>query len=639
MYGNPTRKRKVSEQVVPAIGEVPGAATRRPSSNSGYSRSTGNPFDDSDYPIPDFERVYDLMRDPNQGLQLADRRWRIVTYSKCFVGTEAVQWMIDNLGIDRPTAVSTGQRLMDAGIVHHVTHSEPFCDRYYFYRFQEDDDTNILNMKRVWDSAIPTRHAVDLAKALLTRLALLCEEHRKRILAGKQLSKSTLSPQAESRSSPCLSTVLPMPTTPSIAKISTVAALDAISPSLVRSLSAPSTTSQPVVGKSPLLMSTPPLRGMPRSPSLIATPAYTVGDDVDYSALAKSEDFRQYTLSAAELQRVQLVALNQEERISFFVNCYNLLCLHGYVSRGPPNNWLRRWVFFRALSYRIAGLDMTLDDIEHGILRGNKRTPMFKFWQQLRPSDPKCQHVLTHRDGRIHFVISAGTRSDPPIRILDDENVDEELHGATVEFLSCSVKVDVEKGEVTLPRIFLWYAEDFPTPEKNLLLWIARYLQVEASQQLVMLVSRSETPPTIVYENFYWSIAEARFNAGVIRRKRRKLEREKFGAEQGALGFPFQKEGDGMFPFLSGNPFPSVNSQVGNTIHGAPLMSSTREGAGSAAASMEALFRLSDDTRPILQGVDSDSAAISNASKTNGANEEEDQLKTVQPSENSSKNA
>lgn len=633
MSGSYTRKRKVSEQVVPAIGEATGAATRRLSNNSGYASRSGHAFDDPNYPIPDFERVYNTMRDPTQGLKLADRRWTLSTYSKCFVGNEAVQWMVDNLAIDRPTAVSRGQRLMNAGIVQHVTQSEPFCDEYYFYRFQEDDDTNILNMKRVWDSAIPTRPAVDVSKDLLTRLALLCEEHRKRILAGKQPSTPTPSPQAASTFTPSLPPVLPTPTTPCM----TSAALGAISPSLVRSLSAPPTTSQPPVGTSPLLMSTQSLRRMPTSPSLAAVPAYTVGDDVDYTALAKSEDFRQYTLSAAELQRVQLVALNQEERLAFFVNCYNLLCLHGYVAHGPPNNWLRRYVFFRALSYRIAGLDMTLDDIEHGILRGNKRPPMIKFVQQLRPSDPKCLHVLSQRDGRIHFVISAGTRSDPPIRILDGENVHEELHTATVEFLTYSVKVDVEKREVTLPRILKWYAEDFPTPEKNLLLWIVKYLPVEASHQLEVLVSGSETPPTILHADFDWSNAEARFNAAVIRRKRRKLEKEKLGAEQGALAFPFQIQGDGMSPLFSGNPF-QVESQLGNTIVGAPHISLSREGVRGAAASIDALFCTSDDIHQELQGVVSESAAISNASKTNGTKEDEDQSKPVQPAENSSKN-
>lgn len=542
------RKRKFSEQVVPVSPNLRDSlSTRRLSADSHYP-ATANPFDDASYPIPDFDRVYSLMRDPEKGLDLKDRRWKLLLYSKCFVGSEAVQWMVDNLSLDKKVAVSTGQRLMQTGIIHHVTHSEPFSDGYFYYRFQEDDDSNILNMKRLWDSALPTRDAVEVARDLLTRLAFLCEEHRKRILAPK-LETPSASPN------PAMSTSHALQRTPDLASRRHSMPAPASSPNLVRSYSTP-----PLMPSRP--MHSPMLPTVPTasSPSLVmpSLPTHMSGDDVDYSTLAKSEDFRQYTLKAAELQRVQLVALNDDERIAFFINVYNALCLHAHVTQGAPTTILRRWTFFRVVSYRVAGLDMTLDDIEHGILRGNKRPPMIKFLQQLRPSDPKCQHVLTTRDGRIHFLISAGTKSDPPIRILDGENVQEELHHGTVEFLSCSVKIDMEKRCVTLPRIFLWYAEDFPTPEKSLLVWVAKYLPVEHSHQLLALVSEGPLP-TVAYENFDWAIAEARFNASIVRRKRRKLERERSLPSEMQDGLDqIQMPPDPHPPFLSDASLPPV---------------------------------------------------------------------------------
>lgn len=555
-------------------------------------------------------------------------------YSKCFVGSEAVQWMMDNLQIDRPTALSMGERLMDAGIIHHVTHSEPFCDKYYFYRFQEDDESNILNMKRVWDASIPARHAVDVAKDLLTRLALLCEEHRKRVLAAKDAKNPVSSPRASFPSTPTLPKVIPRTAsaTEHTAVASSSLLLSSLSPSLVRNMTSPLPVHQ---GHSSPCLSTPSLQQMTMSPTLVRPPLYTVGDDIDYSALAKSEHFRQYTLSAAELQRVQLVALNQDEHIAFFVNCYNLLCLHAHVTHGPPNSLIRRWTFFRGLSYRIAGLDMTLDDIEHGILRGNKRPPMLKFVQQLRPSDPKCQQVLTKRDGRIHFVISAGTRSDPPIRILDGDNVQEELHEATVEFLSYSVKVDIEKMAVTLPRIFLWYGEDFPTPDKNLLTWVAQYLPAQASQQLLSLLSQSGTTPTITHEHFDWAVAEARFNASVIRRKRRKLELERStalldGCEQDGLDMQMQNGGS---LFLFGNLFPAdVSGSTDGVI--TPNLNRRHKPDGK---SLEALFASQGDNIEVANTSHTESGGVSRASRTNGPKQSEhsEDVKQVKTAANS----
>lgn len=613
MYAAPSRKRKFSEQVVPGI-PVPrdqARPARRKSTDSALANHTSNPFDDADYPIRDFQRVYNLMRDTENGLQVADRRWHLRLYSKCFIGSNAVQWMVDNLSLSREQAVSTGQRLMDAGILHHVTHSEPFCDAYYFYGFQEDDKSNILNMKRIWDSSMPARHAVDVSKDLLTRLALLCEEHRKRILQSKTTSKS---PQAKPSSS---SISLPnlMPSTPSLPVTPSLADprhADVLSPVLGRCFPSPG-----IGNITPVLMSTPHHGRMNSSPILTTTPKHTVGDDVDYSTLAKSEDFRQYTLAAAELQRVQLVALNHDERIAFFVNCYNALCLHEYVTHGSPSSFFRRWIFFRALSYRIAGLDMTLDDIEHGILRSNKRPPMFRIMQQFGPSDPKCQHVLTKRDGRIHFIISAGTRSDPPIRILDGENVQEELHEATVEFLSYSIKLDFERRVVTLPRIFLWYAEDFPAPERSLLMWVAKYIPAEVSQQLVSMLNDSAPDPVVSYENFDWATAEARFNDPFIRRTRRRLERESSGTsallEQDAFDLSRNGPIDGLSPFDVTNPFASPDDP-----------NSGRLSVGNQRANLEALFPgQPEEYHPRLQnmpqGFDSESGGRSVASKTNGS--------------------
>lgn len=624
MFGAHPRKRKVSEQVVPGTDEGFSTVARSVPTGTAYSQNVANPFDNPDYPIPNFQHVYDLMRDPEKGLKLEDRRWRIVSYSKCFVGKEAVQWMVDNLGLNRSAAVSTGQRLMDAGIMHHVTHSEPFCDEFYFYRFQEDEESNILNMKRVWDSALPTGPAVHVSKSLLTRLALLCEEYRKGILAGKQLSNASPSPTDGSRSSPNF----PAPATPSFTPNASTASavVAALSPSLVRSFSTPLASAALSTLNAAHTAATPPLIGPNRASSFTAAPSYTMKDDVDYTALAKSEEFRQYTLKAAELQRVQLVALNQDEHIAFFVNCYNLLCLHGYVTHGPPTNFVRRYIFFRGLSYRIAGLDMTLDDIEHGILRGNKKPPTLKWMQQLRPSDPKCQHVIQKRDGRIHFVISAGTRSDPPVRILDGENVQEELYEATVEFLSCSVKVDVERREVTLPRIFLWYADDFPTPEKNLLLWVARYLPTETSHQLVSLASGSGSLPTIVHENFDWSNAEARFNASVVRRKRRRLEREKLDAEQVAIR---RTTSDGISPFFAHDLSQAPNSLKLDTIlaESTGILTAMTDSPHMQQnfGPLSSLGGMNSQSHPELG---SESGAQSSASKTNGANIVEEEQST-----------
>ena len=521
------RKRSSSEQVVPGssnalLADTSSSLRRSSSHGAGKDADTRSPFSDPNYPIPDFDKVYAKMRHPVTGVKVADRRWRLISYPKCFIGKESVDWMTENLNIDRETAVNYGKRLMNAGIITHVTQSEPFADGYFFFRFQEDDESYVLNMKRVWDPKIETRPPVFVSQELLTRLACLCEEYRERFIAAKNLKFS----ESEKKS---LDSNTERSDHQSGSPESSQGRIGA------QGLSTNGFLQSPLLGSFPrsVINSIAPYASVSGSPNLSRADCKAserkhdpdAGDDIDFSLLAKCKAFRQYMLDASELQRVQLAGLTHDELMAFFVNLYNILCLHAYVVHGPPSNFWRRWIFFRSLSYRVAGLDMTLDDIEHGILRGNKRHPTYVLMQQLRPSDPKCQFVLTSRDGRIHFVISAGTRSDPPVRILNGENLQEELYEATVEFLGCSVKVNKETKKVSLPRIFLWYADDFPTPETELLRWIATFLSPEKSHILLTLLDEP-TRPTVVYESYEWNNAEARFEAAEIRRKRRKLLRE-----------------------------------------------------------------------------------------------------------------
>jgi Domain found in Dishevelled, Egl-10, and Pleckstrin (DEP) len=74
------------------------------------------------------------------GVKIKDRRYRLRTYSQCFVGSEAVDWMRDRFRISRAEALQLGQRLMDAKHIHHVVDGHEFKDGYFFYRFYWDED-------------------------------------------------------------------------------------------------------------------------------------------------------------------------------------------------------------------------------------------------------------------------------------------------------------------------------------------------------------------------------------------------------------------------------------------------------------------------------------------------------------------
>ncbi|AFY70306.1 pleckstrin/ G-protein interacting- domain protein [Thalassoporum mexicanum PCC 7367] len=73
------------------------------------------------------------------GLKIQDRRFRLTNYPRCFVGSEATQWIMDRLEIPEAEAVRLGQRLIDEKWLHHVLDEHDFKNEDLFYRFYWDE--------------------------------------------------------------------------------------------------------------------------------------------------------------------------------------------------------------------------------------------------------------------------------------------------------------------------------------------------------------------------------------------------------------------------------------------------------------------------------------------------------------------
>ncbi len=71
------------------------------------------------------------------GLDSRDRMHALRLYPHCFVATEAVDWMVERLGLSRPAAVRLGQRLTALGYFEHVAEEHDFADAHLFFRMAE----------------------------------------------------------------------------------------------------------------------------------------------------------------------------------------------------------------------------------------------------------------------------------------------------------------------------------------------------------------------------------------------------------------------------------------------------------------------------------------------------------------------
>jgi len=157
-------------------------------------------------------------------------------------------------------------------------------------------------------------------------------------------------------------------------------------------------------------------------------------------------------------------------RITFWINAYNALTIHGILKFYPTKSIREHTARFFGfniwddLPINVGGRDYSLNDIEHKILR--------------KQGEP-----------RIHFAIVCASIGCPTLRneAYVPERLEEQLADNTRDFFSRSknLQVDWQRREVRVSSILKWFGEDFgPTPQKALAR-LAQYMPDERTRQLI----------------------------------------------------------------------------------------------------------------------------------------------------------
>lgn len=204
---------------------------------------------------------------------------------------------------------------------------------------------------------------------------------------------------------------------------------------------------------------------------------------VDYRAMKASEAYAAYQQLSAQLQQVDLQALSDEaHRLAFWINLYNVLVLDGILALNVQHSVKEVPRFFQRVAYQIGAEVFSLDTIEHGLLRRNRKI----YWFQRRPlaaGDTRMRWMLTSVEPRIHCALVCGAKSCPPIGVYQAERIDAQLELAASGFVnSDNVILQPEKHRISLSKIFDWYGADFGS-RPELLQWIAARLRDPQQQK------------------------------------------------------------------------------------------------------------------------------------------------------------
>ncbi len=232
------------------------------------------------------------------------------------------------------------------------------------------------------------------------------------------------------------------------------------------------------------------------------------GSKVDYKALRDSPAYTEYRqLCTPILRQFDPTRLKRRhDQLAFWVNLYNALVIdaviHFSVESSVNEGPVGLLTFFRRAAYNIDGLRLSLEDVEHGILRGNAGHPYLPG-PQFGPDDLRAAWVTAPMDVRIHFALNCASRSCPPIGVYDGKYIDHQLDLAARSFVDQDISVDTVRDEVRLSQIFKWYERDFGGKE-GVEKFLIHHLPVD-DKRLAWLNTRRESV-RLVYKPYDWSL-------------------------------------------------------------------------------------------------------------------------------------
>lgn len=232
------------------------------------------------------------------------------------------------------------------------------------------------------------------------------------------------------------------------------------------------------------------------------------GMNVDYTKLKTSGEFTKLKQEVSQLPYINICELSTDQQKAFFINLFNILTIHAIVSQPKlPHSIRDLQQFWHTSAYQIGKQNFTLEDIEHGILRGNRPEPA-SIKPHFESQDPRLQFTITKLDPRIHFAIVWGCKSSPALNVYHGSNLDKSLDEAAKTFCEKEICMYTEVNEIWLPGFFKWYLKDFGKQDIDVIKSTLHYLSKEKQERarLLLITLDKIGNVAIKYAPFEWPL-------------------------------------------------------------------------------------------------------------------------------------
>ena len=229
--------------------------------------------------------------------------------------------------------------------------------------------------------------------------------------------------------------------------------------------------------------------------------------EVNYKAALNHELFSVFEEAVCELQTVDMGGMDRNAKLAFGINLYNLMIKFAFMKVGIGSSSMNRSSFFTMVKFNIGGHLYSFQELENGILRGNRRAP-YSLSKPISKNDPRYQFVLKPEevDERIHFALNCGAKSCPPVKSFTTEGIEEELRIVAQAFAEDdgNCQVDVESRKLYLNKILSWYMVDFAATEEELPTKVVDYLRGEKKEQLQTMLDDDPKSISVKFMSYDW---------------------------------------------------------------------------------------------------------------------------------------
>lgn len=169
---------------------------------------------------------------------------------------------------------------------------------------------------------------------------------------------------------------------------------------------------------------------------------FVVGELVDYRALNEDRgSLDDFVSQLATISKSDLEKMSKPEKMAFWINAYNSLTLRSIIDAYPVESIKDINGVWDKKKWKVAGRSVTLDQIEHEILR-----PVFK-------------------DARVHFAVNCASIGCPPLmnKPFLPDLLDQQLDLMTRRFVNHPKrnKIDPDKKLINTSELFSWFGDDF----------------------------------------------------------------------------------------------------------------------------------------------------------------------------------